>query len=132
MEDKRLVSRQSCIAFGIFRWAIIRRFVLGEVRIVEPGPFFFLGVPPDQFLSLAPWLSVRPGRRPVVDDPTIRRPGVTPTMTVKVARLAKVGVVFATFREAPGVNPCPACGAPISFQVTITGNEFVVRDCPAV
>src|SRR6184192_1563836 len=59
----------------------IRRSGLLEIRSVEPSPLSFLLIPPDQLLALAPRLSIRTRRSPVVNDAAVIRPCEPPTVS---------------------------------------------------
>src|SRR6202023_605087 len=90
-----------------------------EVHHVVADPFLLLFVPPDLFSRWIPGLAVNVGRRAIVNDAAIRRPGPAPsrmhTQTRRSGGIAS-GRLIAGFGEGAGVNPVAAGGRTVVFQ----------------
>src|SRR5215471_5218514 len=117
---KRRVSFCSCP--GLVIW----RFGRGEVGNVEPRPLLLRFIPPDQFLTFAPWVAIGTRRRPVIQDAAVGRPGKCPAVSVEVSRFPLIGAIFAGSREDSGINPATGRGGPISLQIPITTDQRAI------
>src|ERR1041385_4662794 len=83
----------------------VGRHLLFVVRIVESRPLLFLGVPPDQFLALAPRRAVPLRRSAGVEDATVIWPGKAPAVSEQVFGVALERAVMSLFRINSAVDP---------------------------
>src|SRR5690349_3726131 len=121
MHDERLIPRQSVVSARICRWLVIRSFCHRKIWHVQSRPFFFLLVPPNQFLSFAPRRTVGAGRRAVIENPAIARPCPAPAVTKCVGGLPFPRAVFIRIREDARVNPAAASRRSVGLQFTVSG-----------
>src|SRR4051794_14781409 len=108
------------------------REILFEIGVIETGPFFFLFVPPDQLLAVAPWLAVRTGRRAVINDAAIVRPYKSPAMSKQIFGCALICAITVPFRIHAAIDPRAASGRTIIFQILYVRNLLVIGNGPAV
>ncbi len=119
MQNEGLVAGNGVHALCARRRLIVGPLLFVEVGTIKPGPLLLVFVPPDQFLALAPGLTVRPCRRAVVQDAHVVRPRESPAVTQVVDRLTFVGnvLVFAGMNAA--VNPTATGGGAVGLQVFV-------------
>src|SRR5205085_5282828 len=94
MHDEWRVARQRVVAAFLFVAPIIGPLRFREIGNVVAAPLPFCLVPPNEFLPLAPRCAVGTRRAAVVENPSIERPGVAPSMSVSSARLSLVRFVL--------------------------------------
>src|SRR5215469_2407040 len=90
---KRRVSFCSCP--GLVIW----RFGRGEVGNIEPRPLLLRFIPPDQFLTFAPWVAIGTRRRTVIQDAAVGTPGESPAVSVEGSRFSVIGSLAAGTRQ---------------------------------
>src|ERR1051326_5100873 len=95
----------------------VGRSLLLIVRMIQSGPLFFLFIPPDKFLALAPRLAVGARGRPVVDDAAVVGPGKSPAMPEQIFRVAFVGTVVARLWKHSAINPGTAGRRAVFLQI---------------
>src|SRR3954470_20031905 len=117
MHDERRVAGERVVTLGVVAGAIIRRLRRGEIGDVETGPLLFGGVPPDEFLPLAPRAPVRAGRGAVVHDAAVGRPREPPAVPEIIPRLTIVRAVAARLGIDAGIDPASAFGGSVRFQL---------------
>src|SRR5579872_3194539 len=100
-----------------------------EIGNIEAGPVFLFLVPPDEFLALRPWTTVRIRGGAVVHDSSISRPRVGPVWidpSTFETRVARLRAIFST-RINAAVGPHPARGGAIVFQLIEARQQLSVR-----
>src|SRR6266700_4754970 len=105
VQDEGFIAREGLISLRIFMRLVIGRFAFREVRDIQARPLFLLLIPPNQFLSFAPWTAIGARRSAVIKDATIGGPGKTPAMSQKIPGATLIGAVFAWAREYARVDP---------------------------
>src|SRR5438132_12767103 len=110
----------------------IRRSSLLEIGSIQPSPLSFLLIPPDQLLALAPRLSIRTRRSPVINDTAVIGPCEPPTVSQITLRLTFVGPVLIGIRKHTRINPAAASRAAIFFERLETGQQLAIRHSAAI
>src|ERR1051326_3233935 len=95
----------------------VGRSLLLIVRMIQSGPLFFLFVPPDKFLALAPRLAIGARGRAVVDDAAVVGPGKSPAMPEQAFRVAFIGTVVARLWKHSAINPRTTRGGAVFLQI---------------
>ncbi len=105
--------------------AAARSAVDHEVGHVVTHPATLLLVPPDVLLPLAPGFARRVGRRPVVEDPPVGRPGPAPLRLAPSLAAVRhpVGRVVHAARVHPGVDPAPGRRRSVGAQLGVRGEQ---------
>src|SRR5437016_6651410 len=93
MQHKRRVARNAIESPLVSSWSKLRRLIGRKIGDVDAGPFALGLVPPDQFLSIAPWLAGRFGARSIIYDAAIGRPGEAPTVPKIIRRVPRKRLV---------------------------------------
>src|SRR5256885_6380247 len=95
-------------------------------------PLTFVLVPPDKFFAFAPWLSVGTRRGAIVENASIRRPRVAPTMPEIVFGFPRIGQVHSGLGMDSRVDPATTCCTAIRLQFRVPANKFVTTSFVAV
>src|SRR4029077_10415252 len=103
VQDERRITRNRIEAFCAQLRLVIRSFAFHETGNINAGPF--LRVPPHEFFPFAPGTAAGTRATPVIDNPTIARPGEAPAVTEVISRFARVFLVYAIATKDAGINP---------------------------
>src|SRR5277367_3055107 len=88
VQDEGLVSSERVVAFGAGLRLVICTLRGDKIGHVEASPLLGASVQPNELLSFAPRLAVRPGRGASVENAAVGWPGESPTVTIEIFRVA--------------------------------------------
>src|SRR5439155_17225808 len=94
-----------------------------NVGCVQACPLSNRRVPPHELLLLAPRLAVGPGRRAVVENAPIGRPGKAPALAAWTPGIARTGSIDAVRRIYAGIDPTAARRGTVGRQLGVACHE---------